>query len=312
MAKLEALGIAGNLLHLFGDYLIGRKLKVVVNGQTSTNHPIGASVPQGSVLGPLLWNIFINDLLQGLPSINAYADDCTLSYTYNRDAVGDTVNAINQQLKYISRWGQRWQVRFAPEKTQAMVITRSPNDAILLDKKLKLGQDYIKINNSLSILGVEFDSKLTFENHIKELAHRASIKVTALRRIKHLLDAKGLQTLYKAQVRSHLEYAPLTWMSCPRSHLSLLDKVQRRAERLITSVCQRGEAVTVLDTLKHRRQVASLTVFHKAQILHTPHLTDLRLPWRQSIRNTRSVLANSCQVGVPRSHTSTHTNARSQ
>ena len=306
LAKFEALGIAGDLLELFRDYLSDRTLSVVVNGQTSAKHTIGASVPQGSVLGPILWNIFLNDLLQGLPSSYAYADDSTLTHTFSRGDAQQVITTINQQLEYIASWGSKWQVKFAAEKTQAMVISRSSDDINTFQGRLKLGNDTIELSNSLEILGVQFDSKLTFEEHIKETAHKASLKVTALRRLKHLLDAQGMMTLYKAQVRPHLEYAPLTTVSCPRSHLLLMDKVQRRATRLITSTCQRGETSGTLDSLDHRRNVAALTVLHKAQVQHVPHLESLRLPWRQSSRSTRSVLSSDCQLEIPRSFTSLH------
>ncbi|XP_045105469.1 uncharacterized protein LOC123500981 [Portunus trituberculatus] len=82
--KLQQLGITGDLLQLFTSYLTGRSLRVVVNGSTSSSFPVEASVPQGSVLGPILWNIYFNDLLQSSPEAAAYADDCTLSWAYER------------------------------------------------------------------------------------------------------------------------------------------------------------------------------------------------------------------------------------
>ncbi|MPD06466.1 hypothetical protein E2C01_102280 [Portunus trituberculatus] len=99
-----------------------------------------------------------------------------------------------------------WQVKFAPEKTQPMVITRSQGEA----DQLRLGPDTIEI------LGVEVDSRLQFDHHLEKVARSASSKVNLLCRMKHLLHADGLLTLYKAQVRPIMEYAPLTWMSSAR------------------------------------------------------------------------------------------------
>ena len=98
LAKLEQLGISGHLLALFSSYLQGRSLRVVVNGYTSATYPVEASVPQGSVLGPILWNIYLNDLLQSLPVISAYADDCTLSHSFNKNEAANVIEATNRQL----------------------------------------------------------------------------------------------------------------------------------------------------------------------------------------------------------------------
>ena len=342
MAKLQQLGITGDLLGLLSSYLTDRSLRVVVNGHTSTSFPVEASVPQGSVIGPLLWNAYFDDLLHSTTAAAAYADDCTLSWTFKRDEAREVIESVNRQLADILAWGERWQVKFAPEKTQAMVISRSRQDADLLRGKLRLGRDTITLQDSVDILGVEVDSGLRFDRHLKKVALAASRRVTLMRRMKHLLDADGLTTLYKAQVRPVMEYAPLTWMASARCHLNLLEKIQRRAERLIRDaplppprqqqevqqqqqhqqqqqrqqqhhdnhpVQQMAAAVSQLDSLDHRRRVAALTTLHKANIQHVPALTGLVVPRRRSERSTRTVLCNDSLLEVPRSHTSTHQRA---
>ena len=216
-----------------------------------------------------------------------------------------------------------------------MVISRVRGDAEQLRGRLRLGDDNIALQDSISILGVEVDSRLLFDKHLEKVAKNASLKVTLLRRIKHLLSPDGLLTLYKAQVRPVMEYAPLTWMSSARCHLNLLDRVERRAKRLIHEGArhrplqhpwrqhgqqqqqqqqhqqppQPGAVTTVWDTLGHRRKVAALTVLHKAQVQQVPHLTDLRATWRRAERSTRTVLNNSSLLEVPRSRSSTHLRA---
>ena len=136
----------------------------------------------------------------------------------------------NRHLRVITTWDARWQVKFAAEKTQAVLISRSRDDARLLGGQIKFGVDTLAIHNSVNILGVEVDSKLC---HLESVARKASLRVTLLRRVRNLLDADGLLKLYKAQVRPIMESSPLTWMSSGQGHLSMLDKVQQRAERLI-------------------------------------------------------------------------------
>ncbi|XP_045101390.1 uncharacterized protein LOC123498345 [Portunus trituberculatus] len=202
-----------------------------------------------------------------------------------------------------------------------MVITRSQGEADQLRGKLRLGPDTIPLQDTIEILGVEVDSRLQFDRHLEKVARNASSKVNLLRRMKHLLHADGLLTLYKAQVRPIMEYAPLTWMSSARCHLSLLDKVQRRAERLISGAThhqqhqphwrrrQRQQEEQQRHDLEHRRRVAALTVLHKAQVQRVPHLTDLRATWRRHEVGTRTVSANDLLLEVPRSHSSTHQRA---
>ena len=98
LAKLRQFGVAGRLLELFSSYLHGRSLRVVVRGCTSATYPVEASVPQGSILGPLLWNVYFNDLLQSLPVASAYADDCTLSHSYSREEAANVIDATNRHL----------------------------------------------------------------------------------------------------------------------------------------------------------------------------------------------------------------------
>ena len=329
LAKLEQRGVTGRLLELFSSYLQHRSLKVVVCGCTSTAFPIEASVPQGSILGPILWNIYFNDLLSSLPVASAYADDCTLSCSYNREETAEVIEATNRHLASIAAWGRRWQVKFAAEKTQAMLISRT-RDARLMEGQLRFGEDTLAIKESVNILGVEVDSTLSFASHLESVARKASLRVTLLRRVRHLLDADGLMKLYKAQVRPVMEYSPLSWMSSAQCHLSLLDKVQRRAERLIQEAGgvrlqhhhqgqrqwrqqqqqnhqlptqhQHQPQRALLDSLEHRRRVGALTVLHKAQVLNTPHLAALRVPWRRSQRPTRTVVLDLL-LEVPRTRT---------
>ena len=298
MTKLRSLGMCGDLLLLIKDYLHGRTLRVGVNGHTSSVYPINASVPQGSVLGPLLWNVYFNDILQLIPESLAYADDCTLTFTCDRQDREATINTINQSLQSIVSWGKRWQVSLAPEKTQVMLISRrhnQPNAA----PDIRLEGKKLSLQTSINILGVQFNDSLTFTNHVKEVARNAAWKLGCIRRIAYLLDARGVTTLYNAQVRSLMEYSPLTWSSCPPSYLNLLDRVQNRAHRLVQLKAQ-DEIVSNFQPLQHRRDVAGLCVMYKVHKQRTPHLDSLRLkPAAPTSHATRAATNRDHQLTVP-------------
>ncbi|MPC78165.1 hypothetical protein E2C01_072647 [Portunus trituberculatus] len=152
------------------------------------------------------------------PKAVAHADNCTLSWAYKRGEAQNVLQAVNRQLQDIIAWGERWQVKFAPEKNQAMVVTCSQGEADHLRGRLRLRPDTIPLQDSIEILGVEVDSRLQFDRHLDKVARSASSKVNLLRRMKHLLHADGLLTLYKAQ--------------CPLPPQPA--KVQRRTECLIS------------------------------------------------------------------------------
>ena len=300
LERLESFGITGNLLGLFHDYLTGRTLRVVVNGYTSSEYPIEASVPQGSVVGPLLWNIYFNDILNLIPEAYAYADDCTLTFTCDKSNQVDTISKVNHALQMITEWGKRWQISLAPEKTQLLVISRNNerNDhnlpSIILSNKALVPQQ------SINILGIEVDSKLAFTNHVKNIAKMAACKLACIRRVSHFLDAKGCLTLYNSQVRSMLEYSPLVWSSCPPSYLQMLDRVQQRANRLIESKKTHQEPPLNFQSLQHRRNVSGLCVFYKAQIQKAAHLSELQVPRAlRGIHGTRGAVRSDYELEVP-------------
>ena len=287
IAKLLSFGLDSDVTDLMENYLMDRFLKVAVNGYTSKECKIGASVPQGSVLGPLLWNIYFNDILQLIPEAYAYADDCTLTFTCSDEDRKETIMKINETLKLISEWGEKWQITLAPEKTQVMLISRRRESEDNMPT-IKLDGKDLPLQTNMHILGVQFDHHLSFTEHVKEIGRNCASKLACLRRISGLLDSKGCSVLYNSQVRSLMEYAPLVWSSCPPSYLRILDRIQKRATHIINS---RNPSTTQLwkqQSLQHRRDVSGLCVFYKIHRMESPHLAPLRLPFQQArIHNTR-------------------------
>ena len=207
LAKIKSYGIDNEIFDLITDYLKDRFFKVVVNGSESREHIIEASVPQGSVLGPIFWNIFFDDILHLVPEAQAFADDCTLSFECMDNNHIQTIHHINEALKSIISWSKKWQVTLAADKTQLMLISRRPRP--LNSPRIVLNNENISLQTSINILGVQFDEKLTFTDHVRELANRAAKKFACLRRVAHLLDERGCTMIYNSHIRSIMEYAPL-------------------------------------------------------------------------------------------------------
>ena len=285
LVKLESVGIKGNLLQLLKNYLSRRTLRVCVNGSTSEQFPIEAGVPQGSVLGPLLWLVYINDCLNIFPEADAFADDTTLSTSCKPKALQATIIHFNQRLVLLHQWGEMWQVRFAGEKTQFLIIWRSPVNAYIRFENCN-----VKNSTEIEILGLCYDKHLSFHRHISNIAKKAAGKLVPLRRISWAVDKGEMEILYKSQIRSAMEFSPLTWGGAAHTHLELLNKVQRRAERLI-----HGENIedSNLDNLQHRRDVSGLTVIYKVHALDVEHLRPLRQAPRPVPRLTRAATADA-------------------
>ena len=179
-----------------------------------------------------------------------------------------------------------------------MIITRSEDHL-----QVNFDGNIITSQKEIEILGVTYDSKLSFKKHLEITARKASTKITSLRRIAWYLDRKGKEYLYKSQIRSVMEYSFLSWGGAARTNLSLLDKVQRRATRIIEEGTT-GHPRTNLDTLQHRRDVGGLTTMFKMNHQHTPHLQPLRQQQRQPVRITREVERSPAALLEPRANTS--------
>ncbi|KAG0717666.1 hypothetical protein GWK47_007964 [Chionoecetes opilio] len=146
-----------------------------------------------------------------------------------------------------------------------------------MEGRLWFGGVPLPLQEAVKVLGVEVYRELRFNSHIKQIARKASYRVSALRRVASFLDRGGKLLLYKAQIRPYLEYAALSWMSCAASHTRRLDSIQSRALRLFDAADPpaQPESTSPLDSLEHRRDVVALVVFHKAQVQGVPYLAEL-------------------------------------
>ena len=160
--KLETVGISGPLLMWFKDYLSDRTQQVVIQGQTSSTKMIQAGVPQGSVLGPLLFLVFINDLPNIVKSdIRLFADDTSLYII--TDDIQESAKKLNIDLQEINKWAKKWLVNFNPTKTESLLITTKKYSSIpplVFDGKI------VTEVNSHKHLGIIITTDLTWTAHI--------------------------------------------------------------------------------------------------------------------------------------------------
>ena len=230
VAKLRAYGLDLPACELMGSYLSGRKQRVKIAGSRSQWHSLEKGVPQGSILGPLLFNIFINDMFHFIEKCSLYnfADDNSLSNT------ATTLNEIKCNLQHDSKicisWFDQNGMEANPSKFQLMVISSRPTGDIQLDINDSVS---ITSESSVKALGVFIDNRLTFNEHIKQSSMKAARQLNALSRISKFLNFKAKKLIFKSFVMSNFTYSPLVWHFCGKNNNAKLEKIQERALRIV-------------------------------------------------------------------------------
>lgn len=264
--KLKRIGITGNLLEFFKDYLHNRQQRVIISGQQSSWGTIKAGVPQGSVLGPLLFLIYINDLVNDITcDIKLYADDTTLFTVTNNHQ--EAAQLLNENLKRVEEWANQWLVTFNHTKTKLMTITLKTNNTSD-NHPIMFGNDQLTEVSQHRHLGVELDSKLKWTGHVSNVIKSVSKIGDILFKLKYRLDRKTLQQIYVSFVRPKLEYASVIWDDCTITDKMRLENVQLLFARIITGA-KRGTSHYALyketswPLLSERRKESKLKLFYK-------------------------------------------------
>jgi hypothetical protein len=224
LIKLESFGFSDNLVELIRSYLSDRFMYVGVNGYASKPFKQESGVPQGSVLGPLFFNIFINDLVDDLDVPHLlFADDMKIYLTI--DSIDDALR-LQDCIEEISRRCKLNNLVLNHLKCSIVSFTRKTKP-LLFD--YKINGSILTRRESIRDLGVIFDSKLSFGEHIRTIAGTAFRALGfVLRAGREFSDVATLKLLYITYVRSRLEYASLVWSPIYDVHSSLLERVQRR------------------------------------------------------------------------------------
>ena len=209
IAKMEAYGFGITTLKFMFSYLSKRKHRVRIGSFVSDWLEVLLGVPQGSVLGPILFNIFINDLLYSTTSssICNFADDNTM---YVCDTtIENVISRLKCDITNVSRWFECNHMVTNPEKFH-IIFPGTENSNIALN----INGEIIGSSNIVTLLGIDIDDTLSFQPYVKKLCKRANQKTNALLRIRHYLNIKKAKYLFNAFVMSPFNYCPLVWMFC--------------------------------------------------------------------------------------------------
>ena len=205
--KLKACGIEGELLLLLKNYLENQEQIVVLNGQTSEWRKIMSGIPQGSVLGPLLFLICINDLPDGINSLcKIFADDTSLfSNVYG---MHKSASNLNDDLEKISYWAYQWKMQFNPDpnkQANEVIFSRKTSSNNLSHPPIKFNSNDISKCPHEKHLGIVLDSKLNFSAHVDQKIKKSNRIKGLIRRLSINLPRNASLTIYKSFLRPHLD-----------------------------------------------------------------------------------------------------------
>ncbi len=261
IAKLSSYGFSHQIAAWIESFLTNRKQQVVVNNSKSEWTNVTSGIPQGSVLGPLLFVIFINDLPDSVISdIFLFADD-TKIYRVIKSAE-DQAN-LQKDLDNLSEWSEKWLLKFHPAKCKHMHVGRHNIDPTVYNLNLTNLQTTTKEKD----IGVIIDENLEFDSHIAEKAKKATQMFALLRRTFHFLNEETFLPLYKTLVRIHLDFASSVWSPYKLKHVDQLESVQRRITKQLPGMENLSYSERLiklkLPTLSYRRLRGDLIEVYK-------------------------------------------------
>lgn len=235
---LSHYGIRGGALDLLKDYLNERNQAVKLNNQMSSLKSYHFGVPQGSILGPLFFLVYVNDLKNCLSNTFPvlYADDTNI-FMSGRD-VGSMTALFNNDLANLSEWLRSNRLSLNLSKTHSMIFS---TNAALRDRTLSLLMNGTTIGTvkTTTFLGVKIDNALTWSDHIAYVASKISKSVGIIKKASHVLNRGSLLTLYRSLILPYLQYCNLIWGNAAKTHLQRLLILQKRAVRIVNRLGSR-------------------------------------------------------------------------
>ena len=264
--KLEHYGIKGCLLNWIEAFLVGRTQSVVVDGARSNEEPVVSGVPQGTVLGPLMFLLYINDMPSQVHAgtrCRLFADDSLVYRVIN--SIDDQV-LLQEDLRNLEKWASDWGMVFNPSKCYVMPISKGQN---LRPYIYELCGVLLKPVEQEKYLGVVLNHRLCWSTHVSQISAKANQKLGFIKRNLRGSPQELKRLAYIAIVRSSMEYACTVWDPLYTQDRDRLERIQRRAARWIANTRDRRTSVTALlenlklEPLEDRRRLSRLIFMYK-------------------------------------------------
>ena len=233
--KLEGYGIKGSLLLWLKNFLKQRQQRVVINGNLSKWTDVLSGIPQGSILGPILFILYINDLPGVVGSVcKLFADDCKL---YRNIASEADQKELQEDIERLCKWSKDWLLGFNIKKCKMVSFgnVQFEYEYGMTDTQNNL--HVLSTEDSESDLGILFKKNLKFDEHIDNTVNKVNRIIGLIKRKFTYMDKDLFLTLYKSLVRSHLDYGNLVFYPTTKKYKQIVENAQRRATRLVPELC---------------------------------------------------------------------------
>ena len=249
--KLNHYGIRGRALEWFKDYLTNRKQFVNIKGHDSQYKLISCGVPQGSLLGPLLFILYINDLQNSshILSFICFADDTNLFLSHRNP--NTLINQLNNELKFVQSWIHANKLSLNIDKTHYMIFSNSLN---VLPGNVKINNIDLTQVESTKFLGLHIDEDLSWKTHISYLNTILSRNTGILNKLKQFFPDHILNSIYSTLISPYLSYGILAWGNTTHLLLDSLFRIQKRAIRIINH----AEYLSHTNHLFHQNKILTL------------------------------------------------------
>ena len=282
LKKLEKIGIKNRELDWFKSYLTNRKQFVSINGKISEQLGINRGVPQGSILGPILFLIYINDLASCTSLFTLlFADDT--NFLISGKNIDEIVPILNRELHKICYWFRANELSLHPEKTKFMIFTNNEKGIKWEELNICLNYNNLSENNpdlikklgfinsesktpAIKFLGVFLDPKLNFRFHIESIRKKISKSLFVIKSARNFLNENALKTLYYSMIHCHLQYCVQIWSCVSPAFLNPIILQQKKAIRLINNASYNAHTAPLFK-LSKILPLDKIAQFSKLQVM---------------------------------------------
>lgn len=270
--KLQDLGIINLELKWFEDYLHNRMQRVRYQNVLSDPNLIQTGVPQGSILGPLLFIVFINDMALVTRNCNMliYADD-TVLFCSSKDS-DEISKVLEENMELIDTWLSENILFLNKKKTECMLFGTSVRLSRVQNFSVSIKGSILNRVTEYMYLGIVIDEVLSWKEHVHHMLSKAGKRIGMLRRIRKDLTVFAADKVYKAFIRPTMEYCDTVWTGCGKTNGDALEKVQNRAARIVTKLQRSEEALKYLkwESLLYRRDKHVYNLVKRSLVGKTP------------------------------------------